>query len=884
MIDGDRWQRVDALFQRLAPLPAEERAEALRGLGAEDLELRREVEELLAADAREDPLLDDPDGWSRRASRGLDGVIAGERVGPYRVLEEIGAGGSSTVYLAQRADERYEKKVAVKVLKSELVAGQTLDRFRRECQILASLEHPSIARILDAGDSAVGVPYVVMEHVDGTRIDRYCDDAKLSLEDRLRLFCRVCRAVHYAHGHLVVHRDIKPSNILVDAGGEPKLLDFGIALLLHGSESEGDERTQTRLQPMTPRYASPEQLRGERVTTATDVYSLGLLLFRLLAGRLPGSRRAGDGSWDPAPLHRGPAAAEAPKPSSLVGSAEGSKALEGLLGGTSRRAWQKALEGDLDAIAQKALRPEPSHRYASAEQLAEDVDRFLSHQPVQARQGTWAYHLGRLLRRYRLAAALAAGLSLSLAAWAGTSSMQARQVERQAGRAAAISDFLVELLESADPTQTGGETPSLRTALDHGAERLRALDADLEVKSAVASTLSRAYLNQGLTKEARPILLEALRLSRQAHGSGDAEFADSLFQLSRYWKAEGHFVRGKALLRSALQIFEEAEATDRETYLKGLTHLTWYLELEGEVQASRELAEEIVRRTRDLRGDENAEVASALAVLGSVLEKQGRWDEAETAYREASVMGRRHLGAEHPEVLTMEKNLALVLIQTGDLEEADELSRGVFDAERRIFGEENPRVAFTLSRLVLIAQKQGDVERALELHEQVIGLRRKLFGDQHPASLISRSNLAHYYYQLGRIAEAEEVYRSILEPARQAFPPSSPYLSWFLLGSGRTHRARGRLREAEALLREARKVYGRATSRDRSYEAQIDLALGLCLAALGRDEEAHGLLSAGVEGFQEQGRGDAVDLPEALAWLEGRPGPAHRAEPDRGEG
>jgi eukaryotic-like serine/threonine-protein kinase len=418
---GERWTQIEALFQEAVDLPPDSREAFLLHRCGDDSQLREEVLSLLSYDSHEkDPLLDALQASA--ATLVVEEPTAGRMLGPYRIEREIGRGGMSVVYSAVRADGEFQKRVAIKLIKRGMDTRAVIERLRRERRILAALEHPSIARLLDGGTSADGLPWIAMEYVDGLPIHRYCSEHDLSIEDRCRLFDKVCDAVAYAHRNLVVHRDLKPGNILIARDGSPKLLDFGIAQVLAetgGEFSEFSDAPLTRghARPLTPEYASPEQLRGALLGTATDVYSLGVVLYELLTGRRP------TGETDRASA----AARRAGKP----------------------ERWAKRLEGDLDVILQMALRTEPERRYAGAGRLAEDLRRHLDRLPVAARGESLAYLGGRFVRRHRTAVVAAAMVVLSLLGGMATTLWQARRAaaertlaetrQNQAERAAAES-------------------------------------------------------------------------------------------------------------------------------------------------------------------------------------------------------------------------------------------------------------------------------------------------------------------------------------------------------------------------------------------------------------------------------------------------------------
>jgi serine/threonine protein kinase len=499
----ERLREVDRQLSTLLDAATGDREARLARLSAGDPGLAREVGELLRLSKQPDSRLG-PEGvlagplWADLAAR--DTASPGERIGAYRVLGELGRGGMATVFLAERADGAFRQQVALKLLRSGAGGEEAVRRFAQERQILATLDHPAIARLLDGGVDGRGRPYLVMEHVEGRPIDRHCEENHLSVDRRLDLFTRVAEAVFYAHRNLVVHRDLKPSNIFVtDAGlegGQVKLLDFGIAKLLDpalaGPYAAAATRTVARV--MTPEYASPEQVRGEPVTTASDVYQLGLLLFELLTGeRACRLKNATFGEAERAICGEPPR-----RPSSVVA------------GPLARR-----LRGDLDAIVEKALRKEPGLRYPSPGPLIDDLERHRSGRPVRARQGTFGYRARKFVSRHRFGLAAAALLALLLAGSAVTATLQARRIAREAATAERVKEILVSLFSSANPSVSRGEALTARELLDHGAARVTTeLDGEPAVQAELMTVLGNVYNTRGLYDEAVPLLEESLALRR----------------------------------------------------------------------------------------------------------------------------------------------------------------------------------------------------------------------------------------------------------------------------------------------------------------------------------------------------------------------------------
>ena len=522
--ERDKASAARTLFHELVELPAAQRDERLAVIAAREPALAQRVAELLTADAAA------PQDFADAAAAptallqvledlvGSDGLAAGERVGPYRLLALLGRGGMGEVWRAERADGQFERQVALKLVASELGSREIVERFLRERQILAGLEHPGIARLLDGGVAADGRPYFALELVEGESITSFARTGALDLDERVELVVAAAEAVAAAHARLVVHRDLKPSNILVTADGRVKLLDFGIAKLV--APGDGDpELTRTVALRMTPAYAAPEQVRGEPATTATDVYGLGAVLYELLTGRPAFERRASSAAE----------LIERVRHETLV---RPSRAVAEDLGG---RRLARRLAGDLDTIVAKALHPDPGRRYASADAFAEDLRRYLARQPVLARPDSLRYRLGKLVRRNRVASAAATfGLlailgGLALALWqASVARASARRATNEAAHARRVQELLIELFQGADPARTLGSTLTARQVLDEGVRRLPSeLAADPRTGAAMSEVFARTYRSLGMLSEAQRYAHQAVLLRRRLDGPDSLAVAEA---------------------------------------------------------------------------------------------------------------------------------------------------------------------------------------------------------------------------------------------------------------------------------------------------------------------------------------------------------------------
>ncbi len=679
----------------------------------------------------EDPLRDARHGDARGGEAGDE---CGRRIGPYRLERLLGQGGTGEVYLAARTGD-FEKRVALKLIQCGADCEEIEARFRAERQILARLEHPLIARILDGGTTGDGRPYLVMEYVDGEPLDRYCETHGLSLRQRLELFRQVCAAVAAAHRSLVVHRDLKPGNVLVTAGGTVKLLDFGIAKLL------APDPASTATDPggpllLTPGWASPEQLRGDPITTVTDVYSLGVVLYQLLAGRHPYPPELA--GWQE--LVKQVCDREPPAPSTVAGCA-------------------RKLAGDLDAIVGKAMRKQPERRYGSVERLSEDVRRHLAGLPVRAREGGWSYRAGKLVRRYKAALAM---LLLVLGVGAATSVLWWRAERERAGavrarsRAETVSVFLENLFATADPG--AGAVVTVRQTLDSGRDQLAGeLLDEPEIRAELLATLGLVYHKLYLYDDALELKEEALATRRVADPSDRHALAVDLNNLGRLFYDLGDHAAAGAYYRQALAMWERlGDTADAALALRNLAALEIK---QGNTGEAVELYRRVLKIDLGLYPIGDPRVAASYYGLGAAYRRAGDPRRAEPLLRRALEITSRSLGGEHTRVVSIESSLGQVLHALGRLEEARDLLEGVVAARRRLFGDDHVRVAVSEKNLaaLLLDFGGGGVAAGGELLERALVILRRVHpaGDARIAD--AESIWGSYLAAAGRRAEAEPV-------------------------------------------------------------------------------------------------------------------------------
>ncbi len=715
-VPPERWKKIQEAFQVVVDLPPTERSSRLDQICAGDAELRREVEELIDADER-------ASGFLEAGSAAGESPPA-ERVGPYRVLHKLGEGGMSEVYAAVREDDAYDKRVAVKFFRAGLARPDLVQRFRVERQILASLDHPQIAKLLDGGSTADGAPYLVMDYVEGLPIDEYCDRQRLPVTTRLELFQKVCGAVQYAHANLVVHRDLKPSNILVRGDGQPKLLDFGIAKLLN------PDLFTFRLEPtridayvMTPEYASPEQARGEPVTTAADVYSLGVLLYKLLTGSLPYDVR--DRALPE--IVRVVCEEEPARPSALVRSGD---ARQAEVRATTVRGLRRQLAGDLDNILLKALRKEPSRRYGSVEQLSEDIRRYREGLPVLARSDTLAYRTSKFLRRHRVSVAMAGLAALLVIAFAVTATIASVRLRSVVERSRAVTRFLQETLGSANPYGGMGRETTVVEMLERTERNSGTSFAhDPEVDATVQATVGLTYRDLGRYDRARPRLEKALDIRRRLYGSSHPTVASSLLDLAGVLDQQGDLA-AEGLYREALAIDRAAFGADSVEASRALSGLGALFQKKGEhAQAEALLREALSARRRRLPSSD-VRVARSLRMLGSLLHDKGDYRGAESQLQEALDI-LKGAAPQSPEMTLALRDHALLLADRGDVAAAVPSLREVLARQRAQLGEEHTVVAESRANLARVLAQTGDLEEAIRQQGEALAVFRRLLGEEH---------------------------------------------------------------------------------------------------------------------------------------------------------
>ncbi|HZO18557.1 MAG TPA: serine/threonine-protein kinase [Gemmatimonadaceae bacterium] len=813
-LDRELWNRIASIFDRALEVHPSGRAALLDQVCGSDMTIRLEVEAMLEAHERDVGLLAE----KRLSTAALEpSLAAGTRIGPYRIVSQIGAGGMGDVYRAERSDGAYRQAVALKVLRPGYRTAEMVRRFRIEREALARLVHPGIATILDGGALEDGRPYIVLELVDGIPITTYCAQRALGIRERLALFLKVASTVQFAHGRLVVHRDIKPSNILVQADGAPRLLDFGIAKLMDLEEEASlAGRTTPDIRLLTPEYAAPEQLRGEAPSVATDVYALGVLLFEMLAGAKPFPAAGRTVSE----LERAILESPAPPPSTLAASP----------------AVRRALHGDLDRIVLMALRKEPERRYVSAAQFAEDVERYLAGRPVIARPDSVRYRTVKFVARNKALVAGSAMLAVMLLGFAATATMQARRIARERDRAERervaadeVRKVLTGLIERGDPNKyPGGDTLRVTSLLDDAERAMDSMSGDSVQQAAMWRAVGGMRAARGEYARALALLRKAYERRLAIFGPDDVEAARIQQEIGIVTVSYAGEAAARPLFDSSLTTLRRLLGDENEDVMKATANL---LMVTMDSVVTRELITRLNVLEQKVPVKDPIELAARLNSKGAERHGAHRYSEAAALYREAVDLLLKVEPPEHQDVRTVRRNLAMALVAGGRLAEAESLQRAAVLLEERLNG---PPMARGMSReaLALTMMAEGRPDSA-EVHErQALRWFRAGTSPEHWRIWSAQRNLAFIVAALGRVDEGLTLLDTAIAVASTG--PDSTSVTGYLTAQRIPLLLRLR-RQAEALksLTIAERRLGSSASVSPAHRADVHRYAGMAFLAAG---------------------------------------------------
>jgi non-specific serine/threonine protein kinase/serine/threonine-protein kinase len=793
-------------------------------------------------------------------------------IGPYSLLCILGEGGMGQVWLAEQTVP-VNRRVALKLIKGGLYDTAVIQRFEAERQSLAVMNHPAIAKVFDAGSTADGQPYFVMEYVEGLPISRYCDSKKLQVRQRLELFIKVCEGVQHAHQKAIIHRDLKPSNILVtevDGKPVPRIIDFGIAKAI--STQPGADRTmftQAGALIGTPGFMSPEQADPGvlDLDTRTDVYSLGIILYLLLTGTLPFDPQ----EWKKKPIDqvlRQLREEDSPTPSTKLDSDKNTAATSAESRGTDRRQLVSLLKGDLDWITMKAVEKDRARRYGSASELAADVDRFLSNRPVVARPASTGYRLKKYVQRHRASVAVASALALLLVVFAVAQAVQLRRITRERDRADRIAQFMTEMFKVSDPNEAKGNRITVREILDKASKQMdSSLARDPELRAKMMGTMGHVYLNLGLWKEARPLLENAIQVQRQSAAPMDAATLQSMSMLSFVMLREGRYSEAEKLLRETIEGQRRMFGPDNIATLDSTRTLASTLEFAGRYAEADKIQRDALARERKALGPEHWDTLLSMNVMANILDDEGRVQEAEKLYRETAEIQKRTLGAEHPDTLTSMSNLAGALEEEGRFAEAEKLQRETLEVRRRVLGPENPDTLAVLHNLANTLKASGQYAESEKLFRETGEIQRRVLGPENPDTLLTMHNLGSVLHVAGRNQEAEKLERVTLDARRRVLGPEHPDTVKTIYELAGTLSSENKFEEAKKLFEELVQIAGRAPDHSGLIDAWYNFACSAAIA--GHHEEAFQYLNKAIQA----GYGDAdhITKDEDLKSLRGDP-------------
>jgi serine/threonine-protein kinase len=832
-VSGNR--AVDEIFREALALEGEERDRFVRERCAGNAKLERRLFDLLRASQAPDEVLKRRFDTAREALwRSVVGAdehagedLSGQQIDIWRLTKRLARGGLATVYLAERADGAYEQTAAFKVLRRGLDTDDLIARFRAERQILSTLDHPSIAQILDGGALRDGRPYLVLEYVDGLPITAWCEQRQSRIDELIRLLMDVLQALHHAHKHLIVHRDIKPSNILVSSEGRISLLDFGIAKLLDPEAMPGASTlTRTGVSLLTPGYGSPEQHAGEPVTTASDVYQVGEVMYELLTGERPfgGSRQAGeDVTLLPSRVLRG-------------------------------QPRYNRVRGDLDAITAKATHVDPARRYASAADMREDLQRFLDHRPIQARPDTLRYRLGKLAHRRPWLIPVAIVAVLAVAGYITTLTIYARQLQIEQRRASAAQTFLVDLLRSPDPFAPAdperGQEITVVEALDLGVERLAAGSYDdPELRTSLLNSIASVYASLDRHDSAIELRAESLALERKLYGDVSPQVVESLVMLAERYraladyerafeyfddqleiarriygsddpalgaaeaaKAEIYFLQGFGNQAEAMQLLESGIGKMRNAPAEYSRHLInafvalAYLQSEDQHQAALASLAEALELSDRYYGPDSLSAALIHAQAATTWSTYADYDRAETEFHKALAIYEAKIGPDHATTISALNNLGVLALRTGDFARSEEIFREILERYKRKYGTEHQIIADTYQNLATVLTHQGRYEESIPMHRKAVEVYDAVLPEDHFVAAYPRMSLAYAYIELGEFAAAGDWAVQAHELLRKAAPDTwmagvaQCLVGAALEGSGRRQEGVALIEAAHALL------------------------------------------------------------------------------------
>lgn len=920
-MDLQQWEKVNRIVDTALKLNGKERSTYIKKQCRGNKHLLQEVTALLQS-IEQSERTDFLEGtgaypknlmtdFSKEGEREPTSSMIGETIDRYKITDLIGHGGMGSVFMAKRGDEVYNQKVALKLMRRGMDTPSNIARFKRERRILAKLDHPNVARLLDGGVTDEGLPYLVMEYVEGKPVYEYCDCKNLSVEQRLDLFKDICRAVKHAHQNAIIHRDIKPSNILVTEDGTIKILDFGIAKLLAPENSDRTLfKTQTGARMLTFGYAAPEQVENIQVTTSTDAYMLGVIMFELLTGVHPFKMD----NMDLAEIEQVIREHTPEKPSKRITDLSENDLEEiARKRGLSVSELPKALKGDLDSIIMKALRKEPEARYNSAEQLLEDLERRRKDIPIIAREDTWRYNTSKFIKRHRTGFSVAAGFLLLvigfgiLYTWQVTKERNKARIE--AKKAQQVSDFLTDMFQASDPTFNPKDTVTAATFLKRGQKRINQLNDQPKVQAELLRIIGRAHTNIGNYEKAEAPLERSLAIRKKLFGNTHPKYASSLSEMAYLQQKKGNFAKAESLYKRAITIEKDSFGNNDEHTAEALAGLASALSRQGKFGVADSIYNKALDVQQRVLQPDNFKIANTLSNWALTLRHLGNFEKAKKMDLKALAIWQKNYGEVHPLILEGLNNLAIITEKMGDFAAADSFYQKALTVNHKLYKGPNPNTAQLLNNIGTTYIKAGWLDKAEPYLKKALKMRKKVLQPEHPSMAESYSNLGRLYIEADEYKEArplikqaleidkakhgknhpyvggdlrnlgfiekdldhydkaEDYFRQSLEILRKTLPPDHPSIAVSLASLGKIYYLKGNPEAAEPLLRKSLEIKNKKFDEGDIRIAQSQVPLGAVLTELGHFKEAEKLLQAGYKTYKKERGSDNKNTQKGRKYL-----------------
>lgn len=808
-MNQDRLNKIRELFDKASNLNAVEREVFLNQECANELELKKEILSLLDSLENTKDFLEEALTIVEQNKNNFTDPYINKQIGNYLIDGEAGVGGMGIVYTGRRNDKEFEQKVAIKILKHGITSEYLLKRFQIERQTLANLQHQNIARLLDGGRTIDGLPYLVMEFIDGIPITDFCHQKKLSLEEKLKLFREVCTAVQYAHQNLIVHRDLKPGNILVTKNGIPKLLDFGIAKLIDEELVDNNEDlTRTGVWHLTPEYASPEQIKGEKITTASDIYSLGVLLYQILTGYQP--YKISNNS--PAAISKIITEEIIQKPSEKVKDKSREHAESNLF---LNDKISNQLKGDLDNIVSKAMHKDPARRYVSVEQFSEDIRRHLSGLPVIAQKDTAGYRLSKFIRRHKVGFISSVGfivfliINLIAIIWqANIAANERDKAKLEAQKVETVNKFLLDMLSSVDPTEIGRDVKVYDVLRKSALGVEKGFKDQPGIEASIQKTIGKTLTSLGEYDEAKPHLLRSLLLNERVYGKQSNQASESNYELALYYHWIGELKTADSLYKKSLQIFKRNSDVSKRS------------------------------------------LASTLNDYGILKSDFAEFDESKKMYEESLNILLENYGEKDRDVASLYNNLAIVMQAQKDLDGGERYFHKALELNIELFGENRPEVSSNYNNLAYIYIDKGDFTRAEEYFIKSLELKKKYYGADHSYVGFAFLNLGGLEFRIGKINESEKYILDAIKNLKKSVNEDHIWLGLAYYWYGKILIEKSKYSEAETYLRKSLTINKKNYPKDHPNIISSSAELGVVSFHLGKFAEAEKLLVYGYNGVK----------------------------------